>query len=306
MHVRSSPVPARVNAETANELRMLELHNLYCESNHSTVECRVLSIAICIHDDVGGVAVLMLAVAGRARNMTVVRRCSKAGVDVESQSKRRIGSVPSSNLGNDELELVEQSRAHCCIAWPRLLIIVSQKITDLEMLAHWKIDVVFAHLEKSFRRWLLTFDFFREVSPDSITVEHRPIFFLEGNEHCDGESFDDTLLVTIRKREAIEPGLVWNAHCCADQRSCRFGRHRFAEAYPFVPETCRIAVNIERIFDVRRRHRESHHHTAARSKRRGRWFSEWKFFCEISSERFYRKRRDAIPELKGADCGTNQ
>jgi len=130
---------------------MLELDNFYRESNHSTVECRVLSIAVCIHDDVGCIAVLMLAVSGRARNVTVVRRSPKSGMHVEGQRQRRVRSVPSSDLGDDKLDLVEQSRTHCSVFGPRVLIVVSQKITDTQMLAHRKIDVVFGDLDKSFR-----------------------------------------------------------------------------------------------------------------------------------------------------------
>src|SRR6266550_3031203 len=98
VHVRSSRVPARVNPETANKLGMLELDNFYRESNHSTVECRVFSVTVRIHDDVRRIAVLVFAVARGAGDMTVMRRRTKPGMHVEGQAQRCIRSIPSRDL----------------------------------------------------------------------------------------------------------------------------------------------------------------------------------------------------------------
>ena len=55
----------------------------------------------------------------------------------------------------------------------------------------------------------------------------------------------ESLFAGIRQGKPIEPGLVGNAYCCAEQRPCRFGGDRFAKAYPFVTKPCRVAMDIE-------------------------------------------------------------
>ena len=72
--------------------------------------------------------------------------------------------------------------------------------------------IALGDFDKSFRRWLFAFDFFRQVRSDFIAIEHRPFFFVERDEHCDSQSFDNAFLLTVREREAIESGLVGNAY----------------------------------------------------------------------------------------------
>src|SRR5688500_18799138 len=72
VHVRSAGVPARVNAEAAYEVRMLQLDDLDREANHATVDGRVPPVAVRVDRDIRRVTVLVLAVFRRPLDAPVV------------------------------------------------------------------------------------------------------------------------------------------------------------------------------------------------------------------------------------------
>ena len=72
MHVISAGVTGGVDAEASNKLRMFQLHYLYGQSNHSGVNCGNSAVPVGVDGNVGGVTVLVLAVAGGAPDAAVV------------------------------------------------------------------------------------------------------------------------------------------------------------------------------------------------------------------------------------------
>src|SRR5215210_6325660 len=98
----------------------------------------------------------MLTVTRRPPDATVMLRRAKARMYVERQSHGLGGAVPPRDLGDNELQFVEQPGAHRGVARPRLLLVVTQKIPNLEMLADWKIYIPLRDLQKALGRGLVS------------------------------------------------------------------------------------------------------------------------------------------------------
>src|SRR6188474_2987866 len=97
---------------------------------------------------------------------------------VEGVTHGRRRAVPSRDLGDDQLQLVEQPGADCRVTRPYLLIVVAQKIADPKMLADREVNVSLGDLEKAGGWLLISGQPLREIRSDAIPVEHRPFLFL--------------------------------------------------------------------------------------------------------------------------------
>jgi len=140
---------------------------------------------------------------------------------------------------------------------------VIQEITDLEMLGDRKIDVVLVDLEKSLGGLLSASETLGEIGPDAISVEHRSLFFLEGNEYRDSETFHNALSLASHQGKAIEAWLCGDIYLGAAERLPWLDESAVAKADPAVLQRGRIAVDIERILNAVARHRELEQNTSA-------------------------------------------
>src|SRR5438309_289814 len=119
-------------------------------------------------------------VLGRALRGYAVVYC-KSGATLwlrtSSGTKGRQGAAP-----DGELQLIEQPRLQRDVLRPHVvLIIVRDEVADLQMLADREIQVLRVHLEETVGVFLvfLAAEFFGQIRPDAISVEHRAKLFLE-------------------------------------------------------------------------------------------------------------------------------
>src|SRR5687768_14458757 len=208
--------------------------------------------------------------------------------------------VPSRQLGNHQLDLVEEPGADRSVPGPRVLAVVVQEIADLEVLADRKVHIGFTNLQKAFRRILLSRDSLGEICPDAISVEHRTFLLPEWDEHRDRKSADDTLLLVANQCEPIEPGFGGSDHFRPDQRPRNLDSRAVAYAHPAVSKGGRVAVNVERILDHLSRQRELEQDAAARAECSRRWCGDREASGQECTKRLRRKTGQRPHELNGA------
>src|SRR5512132_3981801 len=183
MHVIGAGVTTGVDAESAHELRVLELDDLHRQTYHTAVDGGEFSVAVRVDGHIGRVTVLVLTVACGASNPAVVLRCPEPGVNVDINVGDGLVAVPACNLLNHELQLVEEFRVHRRIARPLSFLIVIQEVADQQMLCDRQIDVGGSYLQESFRGWSLATRALGEIRPDAIAAQHSPLLLLEGDQH---------------------------------------------------------------------------------------------------------------------------
>ena len=157
-------VPARVDAEPADKIRVLELHDLHSQTYHTAVDCGDFPIPIGVDGHIRGVAVLVLTVPRCAPNRPVVRRSPESRVDVYLDIGHRVRSVPARDLRDHELELVQQFRIHSRVARPHARLVVIQEVTDLQVPGDLNVDVGWRDLQKPFRRRSFPSDALGQIS----------------------------------------------------------------------------------------------------------------------------------------------
>src|SRR4051812_2257238 len=148
MHIIGAGVPARVDAKAADEVGVLELDDLRRQTYHPAVDRGDPAVAVGVDGHVGGVAVLVLAVARRALHPAVMLGCAEAGVDVDVDVGNGFVAMPAGDLLDDELELVEQLRVHRRIAGPDALLVVIQEVAYPQMLGDRQVDVGGSYFQK--------------------------------------------------------------------------------------------------------------------------------------------------------------
>src|ERR1051325_11844807 len=88
------------------------------------------------------------------------------------------------------------------------------------MLAHRQIQVLRIDLEEAIGMQLGTRarTLLGEISPDSISVEHRAELFLERTHHRDSWLTDDLAIFAAPERQQVKAGKLRRRHFCAFQR----------------------------------------------------------------------------------------
>src|SRR5438876_8717816 len=175
MHVIRAGVTTGVDAKTPSQLRVVGLYDLHRQTYHRDVDRGDFPVAVRVYGHVGGVAVLVLAVARRAPNRPIVSRGTKSGMHIDIDGGDGFVTMPASNLLNHKLQLVEQLWIHRRVTRPHSLLIMVEKIADLEVLGNWQVDVGRADLEKSLWRRCLSTHALGEVGPNPIAAQHSPL-----------------------------------------------------------------------------------------------------------------------------------
>src|SRR5438270_13678874 len=103
MYVIRAGVTTGVDAQTPDQLRMFELDDLHGQTYHPAVDRGDFTVAVGVDRDVGGVAVLVLAVTRRALNSPVVLGGAKAGMHVDVDVGNRLVAVPAGDLLDPQL-----------------------------------------------------------------------------------------------------------------------------------------------------------------------------------------------------------
>jgi hypothetical protein len=148
MYVIGAGMARRVNAEAPDKLRVLQLDDLHRQTYHTAVDRGDFPIAVGVYRHIGGVTVLVLAVACRALDPSVMLGRAKSGMHIDFDVGNRLVAVPARDLLDNELQFVQQLRIHGRVARPHSLLVVIQKVTDTQMLGNRDIDVGGRDLEK--------------------------------------------------------------------------------------------------------------------------------------------------------------
>src|SRR5688572_22714476 len=133
VHVGGAGVTTRIDAESPDKIRVLELDDLHRQTYHTAVPRGEFSIPVGVDRDVRRVAVVVLAVAPRAPDPPIAVQRPEPGVHIDLDVGDSVGAVPPGDLRDHQLELVQQFRIHRCVARPHTPLIVIQEIRDLEM-----------------------------------------------------------------------------------------------------------------------------------------------------------------------------
>src|ERR1700694_2901412 len=168
MHVVGARVTAGVDAEPADQIRVLSLDDLPCQTYHATVDGGDFSVAVRVDRHIGRVPVLVLTVTRGAPDLPVMLGSAKSGMDVKLDVSNGLVAVPAGDLLNHQLELVQQLRVHSRVARPDPDLIVVKEITHTQVLRDLQVHISGGDLEKTCRRRLPASNPFGDVSADTV------------------------------------------------------------------------------------------------------------------------------------------
>src|SRR6185295_6169070 len=304
MHVIGAGVPRCVDAKASNELGMFELHYLYGQTYHSGVNRGDSAVAVGIDGYVRGVAVLVLAIAGRAANAAIVLRGAETGVNIDVDVGNRLVSMPTRDFLNHQLQLVQQLWIDSGVTGPDSNLVVVHEVTDFEVPGDRKLDVGRIYLEESFGRRSLAAHTFGQVGPDPVATHHPLLLFREGHQHRQGQSFHPPSLTTFEQTQVVKARFGWRRDFVATERLRSGGEASVANAGPGVLQRSGVAVHIEGVGYLLGGHGEGELDLTAGAEGAHRWLGDRNYRAgDEGTDRAISSVVGGLQELERSDCG---
>jgi hypothetical protein len=230
------------------------------------------AVAVRVHHHVGGVAVLMTAVTGGARDPRVVPRRPEPRVHTESEVDHADSAATALHFGDDQLQLVEQARIDCNVLRPDVFLrVVRDEVADRQVRADVQLLVVRPDFEEALgvidARGVSPGEALRQIGADAVAVQHPTDLALEGHQHGDDRLGHHLALGSAPDRETIEAWAPRRDEVRATKRMRGIGRGRVAEPKPLVAKAPWIAANDDRKLEDVPRQREAHAHLSAPAER---------------------------------------